>query len=1097
MCLAAAPAFARQVTVKGEQMKGFARIELRFDEMAKVRLRTSNGVVVVAFDAPARVAAERLAAEIGPYVSAVRRDPDGTGMRLALVGPVRTNLLEAGERVFIDLLPPTWSGLPPALPPEVVAELAERARIAEAKVKAQAERREAARRPVTLRLAELPTLTRLVFEPPPGTRARWKTLDDATEVTFDGLLGLDLAGARPRGASGIAEFTSVEGSDGLRIRVVATPGYASHGFREAETLVLDLAAPGLAPLAAAAAPPAEPVREAPLAPGTDKPAPPRAPPPAPAAAPLAAAAPAPTEPTVVTPAPPGMVVPVAMRAGDGGSVLFPFRAATPAAGFMQGGRLTLVFDTNDRLDPAALQRAADGLAQVDEVSSEPGFTAIRLTPADGRPIRLTPEGPTWRLSIGGPAGLPPDDVKVSRSVGPEGHAEVAIALSSAASVRWMQGEGGRYAVVTASGRPQGLAMPRAFVEFGLAASLQGLMVEARADDVTVALGRGGVLVSRRSGLSLSAAGPSGDAGTQAALVIDRDTWVQDGAGWVMERYRDLVAEAADAPRSARSEIRYRLARFLLANGMSQEAASVLALARSEDSAFAGRREAVLLSAIASVRAGRRREARIFLAHATLADDPEATLWRAVADAEDRDWARARQGFRRSAEILALYPDDLSGSLRLLSLRAALETGDVAAAETAVSAIDRLPPGSIGRDEHDLARAWVDEAAGRTDAALKAFDQLVEEAVRPIAAEATLRGTALAGRLGRLPQAEATKRLELLSVAWRGDDVELGTLVELARLYAEQGLWRDMFATAQKANHTFPNHDLTRTLYEETARRFESLVLGEASAKLPAIDLLALYYDFRELAPIGRRGDEIVRRLAERLVELDLLDQAADLLQHQVDKCLTGAARAAIAARLAAIRLMSGKPILALAALRSTRLADLPAELRRFRLLLEAQAEADLTRTDLALEIVEGESRPEFARLRAGILFSARRWREAGDASESLLGTRWTEPGPLSDRDRSDVMRAAVAHALAEEPLAQDRLRSKFAAKMADSPDAKTFAFLLQPGASRTREFRAVMREAGKADSLRQSLADWAAIATPPEEPRGPAAEAAPSPSRAG
>src|SRR5207237_256764 len=83
----------------------------------------------------------------------------------------------------------------------------------------------------------------------------------------------------------------------------------------------------------------------------------------------------------------------------------------------------------------------------------------------------------------------------------------------------------------------------------------------------------------------------------------------------------------------------------------------------------------------------------------------------------------------------------------------------------------------------------------------------------------------------------------------------------------------------------------------------------------------------ELTPIGRRGDEMIRRLADRLVAVDLLDQAAELLQHQVDHRLQGAARSQVATRLAVVYLMNRKPDRTLAALRATRSADLSNELR--------------------------------------------------------------------------------------------------------------------------------------------------------------------------
>jgi hypothetical protein len=97
--------------------------------------------------------------------------------------------------------------------------------------------------------------------------------------------------------------------------------------------------------------------------------------------------------------------------------------------------------------------------------------------------------------------------------------------------------------------------------------------------------------------------------------------------------------------------------------------------------------------------------------------------------------------------------------------------------------------------------------------------------------------------------------------------------------------------------------------------------------LPAIDALSLFYDYRDLTPIGRRGDEMIRRLADRLVSVDLLDQAAELLQHQVDNRLQGAARAQVASRLAVIYLLNHKPDKAQLTLRATRTADLSNELR--------------------------------------------------------------------------------------------------------------------------------------------------------------------------
>jgi hypothetical protein len=259
------------------------------------------------------------------------------------------------------------------------------------------------------------------------------------------------------------------------------------------------------------------------------------------------------------------------------------------------------------------------------------------------------------------------------------------------------------------------------------------------------------------------------------------------------------------------------------------------------------------------------------------------------------------------------------------------------------------------------------------------------------------------------------------------------------------------------------------MHDETAQRFAEIFAGSRMRALSRIDALALFYDFREFLPIGRRGDEITRLLADRLVEVDLLDQAADILRYQIERRLTGAARSTVATRLAMVELMNRKPAEALRAIHQTRLVELPADVQRARLLLEAKALSDLSRTDQALDLLDGESGPEVVRLRADIQWTGRRWREAGEAHERLLGDAWRGDAPLGDGARADVMRAAVSYVMAGEGLALDRLRGKFAAKMARSADARTFAFVTGADRSRPSDIREMARAASAAEAISEFM----------------------------
>jgi hypothetical protein len=210
---------------------------------------------------------------------------------------------------------------------------------------------------------------------------------------------------------------------------------------------------------------------------------------------------------------------------------------------------------------------------------------------------------------------------------------------------------------------------------------------------------------------------------------------------------------------------------------------------------------------------------------------------------------------------------------------------------------------------------------------------------------------------------------------------------------------------------------------------------------------------------------MIRRLADRLAAVDLLDQAADLLQYQIDHRLQGAARAQVATRLAVIYLMNRESDRALATLRATRTADVSDELRNQRLLLEARALSDLGRHDLALEVAGNLEGREAIRLRSDILWAARRWRESGEQIEILYGERYKQWQPLSDVERADILRAAIGFALCEDALGLGRFAEKYAAKMAATPDARSFEIVsAQLGVSGV-EFREIAHAAASVDTL--------------------------------
>ncbi|GGK37329.1 tetratricopeptide repeat protein [Salinarimonas ramus] len=1103
-----APAAAQQaggetrpaLMITSTQEPTWARIRLDFAAPVTTVARAENGVLVVRFAEPVEIVAERIGEEIPSYVSQVRRDPDGTGLRMALTQNFSASVLPAGEIVFVDLLPEAWRGMPPGLPEDVVAELARRAQAAEARFSAErAARREGMPTPMPVRVAELPGLTRLIFAAPEGVPVEARSSDGSITLFFDERLDLEPERLLPT-IPGVAAVEEDDTGEALYVRIDLDDGFVARGFREEEGFVLDVeprdaeaggvapvrAALGLVPFLpgegdAAPIPPARPRAEAAAASASmedDAAATQLVEEPAdePVVEDAAAVSEAPAIAPVAAPAEPAppRSVPVVSVVDDGLRVVFPFGPTVPAAAFTRAGVLMVVFQTPATLAEPDLGGAASDYAILESVVREGPFVTARMRLPEPRVARLTPEDAGWTLTVGGAADAAPDPIAVGSIVDEAGRTALELDLLDATGVHWTDlHEGGeRLAVVTAPGPARNMSSTRRFAELELLPTAHGIAVAALADDVVVRADLDGVHVTRGNGLSIALpSGPGeGAAGVPLDLVIDFDAWTQAQRGDIRDEMRARLDRIVEAPIPERSRARLDLAFALLANRLAPEAAGMFQYALEEDPELAARADVQMMEAILAAERRRFDEAEALLSTDAMTENPEASLWRAYADAMRERWVPALTGFRRAARVLDAYPDDLQGRMRLAAARAGLAMRDFGYADEQLTDIARLHPGAVAADEVDLVRALVDVETGRTEFALAELTRLAQEGARPIAAEAELARVRLALVEDEITPDQAIEALERLAIAWRGDSVEVEAMGMLGRLYADAGRWRDAFFTAHMANLVFPDHPVTLALHETTAQAFDDLFLSGRADDLDEVEAVALFFDFKEFLPIGRRGDEIVRRLADRLVTLGLLDKASELLAHQVDNRLEGAGRAAVAARLATIHLMNRHPADALTTIENTRIAELPQAVRRVRNLIEARALSDLSRTDLALEVIEDEAGPEIDRLRADIWWTGRRWREAGEAHEALAGTSWQEDRELTDRERTDVLRAALAYNLGQDGIGLDRLKAKFADPMNASADARLFALLGDPDALATPGFRDAARDISSEDTLLDFLA---------------------------
>ncbi len=886
----------------------------------------------------------------------------------------------------------------------------------------------------------------------------------------------------------------------------ATPNPAASNPAKANPPMSDSAKAEPAPQDQAAVAP-------PPAPAADKPAPPAAAKAEPAPQDQGAVAPPPAS-AVNKPVPPAAAkaTPPKQRAADGGKsdkglavemtrqganlkLSFPFMKPTAAAVFNRADTLWIVFDSTSAIDLSALDGEASRTIRAAQLSHDSGADVVRIRLDHPHLSSITPEGQGWTVTIGDTIADPIHALDIARNMVGPNRASVAIPFDNPQRVHRLHDPeaGDDLLVVTGFAPARGFINEQDFIEFHALASSQGIAVEPIADDVVVDTAPDKVVISRPGGLTLSSSLQSAQRGTALhPVMFDAQLWGFDRQATFNERQSKLIADAAAAPARKRLLPRLDLARFYLARDMYSEAKGVLDVALTEQHPAAEDLSANVLRAVAEVMMDRPTDALKDLSGPEIGDQHDAPLWRALAFAGQGKWGQARDNFKRVEAAVATLPIELQRIVLKYEMRAAIEVKDFAGAADNLNDLETIGIPHEIQPAMSVLIGRLAEGMNRTEDALSAYQNAADSWDRPAAAQGKLRETALRYALGDIKRPEAISNLETLTTVWRGDDTEIEALEILARLYTEENRYRNSFYVMRSAIAARPDSDMTRRIQDQAAATFEQLFLGDKGDALPAVDALALFYDFRELTPIGRRGDEMIRRLADRLVSVDLLDQAAELLQYQVDHRLQGAARAQVATRLAVIYLMNRKADRALATLRSSRTADLANELHDQRILLEARALSDLGRYDLALEVIASKQGRETIRLRSDILWAARRWAKAAEQIELYYADRWKEWQPLNELERADILRATVGYALGEDALGLSRFREKYAAKMAQTPDARAFEVASAPLGTSGSEFRNIAHLAASVDTLEGFLRDMKARypEASPLPPAGPGESAA-------
>ena len=1097
---ASVPAWAAD-SVSGAMQDGYGR--LSFSTTSKISATTTGGVLAISFDSKTTLDPTAVAAAMPRFITGGHADADGKTLRFTLNQPVKLHVSQIGARAVVDIADTHFTGTMPDLvaPPKPVAKPVDVASLPEIK----------------LRTGAYEKFTRLVFDWPKDVSYQVFPGAGKMTVRFNALARADVsalarfsppwvknASWRIEGASTVFEFETDSDS-----------GY--HDFKDGSHVVLDILAPktdGAAYTPPGTAKPTVKKMEAaakPVAAKTGTSAA-QAQAIAQVAAKLAApdkskvepkaaeTKPAPkhdtkteakhedTKPAPQPHAPPAQAaevtpaetIPVAdaKRTRDGVVITFKGAGGRASAVFVRGLTAWVVLENAPNFDARNLKASLGDFAAGIEAVSSNGLGILRITLKAPAEIGARGMGPNLEVEIAASVAPAPVTIGFARNQSDPRRASLSTLLPAADhAFQLMDPAGGDLLTVIPAQPGRGIPNIRYFADFAALPSASGLVITPFADDLQVDVDNARVSIARPSGLALtppqmpvaqspSALAKSGD----GPSYMNFAKWGEASAGSFLATERKLTQIVAQADRRKSGAARLTLARFYLANGFAAESLGLLNLMQANDPALAGDAQLVTMRAVADYMMGRYRDAHNDLAGPGFDADRHAAFWRGLIEARLEDWKSAHAHLEQAGPVMNRYSDAWRATATLADAESALGLGRLDLADAALS---RMPKALD--EKHALAaeliQARVLAAQNRYTDAAKHFATVQKGGDEGLAAQAIFHHTIAALNAGAVTRPQAIEQLEKLRFRWRGDGLELRTLRKLASLYFDGGKWREGLKTLRVATQNFNGANAARVAQDDMRGAFVNLFLKGGADKMKPVDALALFYDNLDLTPIGPDGDDMIRRMADRLVAVDLLGPAANLLAYQVDKRLDGIAKAQVATRLAAVYLMDHKADKAVAAIRDSQITGLPEDEMHQRLLLQARAFAALKQWDNALDLIAVDQSDDVKRLRADIYWEAGNWAVAGQKAEELLGTRWNDAVPLTITERSQLLRAAVAYSLANDEAGLARIRTQFTPKMKGTPDGNLFAVLSADIDQHGLAFRDAAAKIASVDTLQAFMKD--------------------------
>lgn len=743
-------------------------------------------------------------------------------------------------------------------------------------------------------------------------------------------------------------------------------------------------------------------------------------------------------------------------------ITFPWETRVASAMWRRDNALWILFSKPAKLQQlkAIEAQAATWIEEVKQIGGvEYSLLRIKLRRDAYAIAQKSKQGNGWEIALSDMQ--PPMQSVLQPEIRRSGEKEVFIPAPQTEGVFSVRDPeiGDLLQVVALYPQETALGSNYSFVDFSLSKTDQGLVIKPVSDALQITRKPDGVHITMPDGLHLSPVLPKPEikrtpaeieAEKHAALykptLLPYDKWKANSPDDFHEKETHYLQEILASPdKKERSPWREKLAGLYFSDGRINETLAVLSRLRMDDLDYFRAHKLAALEGMSHFLSYRLPESALSLTSDVLDNLEEATLLRrAVNVALDPQSPEPIPYLEMNDSYIRQYPPELRQRLAIIATNQML---DQQKTTLAIQILNSLKADGIDKPianyvEYLQAKAMsIDGNRAGAKAIWQKMATNLED--RQFRARALYSLTLDGLKDNTLKVPDAINQLGKVQLLWRGDDLERAAQLLLGQLQVNSGNYWDGLKSWQSVLDNFPNSPDAMEAYKRMAQTFRSLFMDNGVKDMQPVKALALYNEFKDLTPVGAEGNKVIQNLVDKLVAVDLLDQATEQLNHQIKYKTQGQEKSVLGARLALVALLNEKPTEALMALQETRVDGVPASLSLNRNRLAAEALLQLDRPAQGLTMIDGDYSPEAENIRIDAYDKQRDWANLVDAIELQFNSRPNKKAAFTNAEAQRLLQLTMGYIFLGEYDEMRYLREAYAPLMEKSIYKDEFMFLAQ------------------------------------------------------